>query len=443
MRFGLQRRFIMILLCMMLLSVYGAVSAQEATPDVTPEPTPELAPLEFTVPDGIDLTQVVATVGDETITLGDYVTRMRYEWVRYYRAFDGLVASQGPSVFDLQNPENQYSMAIVNVVNLLADENQFPSEIYDVMVLESLYRQEATARNIEITQCEIDSNWAGILQIQVTEECVFPEDFATQKADYIAFVIRNSGIDEATLENIVVGRVAYAKVQEALANEFTVEDQPAVRSRHIRIRELADAEVALARIQNGEDFMTVMAETTIDSNAVGNGGNLGLLRPGQTVPEFDAAIFNNPVGIVQQPVQTQFGFHVIRVDEIGEVSEQVQLRQILLASENEANVALRLLNEGNDFAELVERFSLDAGSKRNGGLVNPIDRTVVTGQYGEAVAEAVFGATDGQLLGPFETARGWYVFKLESKVETATQVRASHILVETQAEAQAVLERVN
>ncbi|HRF98731.1 MAG TPA: peptidylprolyl isomerase, partial [Aggregatilineales bacterium] len=329
MRFALQRRFITALLCFILLTMAGGVLAQEATPEPTPEPTteatveptPELAPLEFVVPEGIDLTQVVATVGDETITLGDYATRMRYEWVRYYRAFQGLVDVQGPVVFDLQAEENQYAMAIINVVNLLADDNQFPSEIYNVMVLESLYRQEAVARNVEFTQCELDTNWAGILQIEVAEECVFPEDFATKKDEYIAFVNRVSGVSAESLEQLVVGRVAYAKIQELLANDFVAEDQPAIRSRHIRVREAADVEAVMARINNGEDFMTVLTETTADSGSLGNRGDLGLLRPGQTVAEFDAVVFNNPVGLYPQPVQTQFGFHIIRIEEIGEVSE--------------------------------------------------------------------------------------------------------------------------
>ncbi|MDX2075344.1 MAG: peptidylprolyl isomerase [bacterium] len=451
MRFALQRRFITALLCFILLTMAGGVLAQEATPEPTPEPTteatveptPELAPLEFVVPEGIDLTQVVATVGDETITLGDYATRMRYEWVRYYRAFQGLVDVQGPSVFDLQAEENQYAMAIINVVNLLADDNQFPAEIYNVMVLESLYRQEAAARNVEFTQCELDTNWAGILQIEVAEECVFPEDFATQKADYIAFVTRVSGISAELLEQIVVGRVAYAKIQELLANDFVVEDQPAIRSRHIRVRELADAEAVLARLNNGEDFMTVLTETTADSGSLGNRGDLGLLRQGQTVAEFDAIVFNNPVGLYPQPVQTQFGFHIIRIEEIGEVAEQIQLRQILLATEDEANVALRLLNEGADFGDLVTRFSLDAATKRSGGMMTPIDRPTVVAQFSEAVAEAVYATEDGQIAGIFETPRGWVVLKVESKVNSPTLVRASHILLETQAEAEAALARLN
>ncbi|MDZ4671624.1 MAG: peptidylprolyl isomerase [Phototrophicales bacterium] len=450
MRFALQRRFIMIALCITLFTMAGGIVAQEATPEptaeATAEPTVELLPLEFVVPDGIDLTQMVAVVGDETITLGDYVTRMRYEWVRYYQAFQSLVEVESPAVFNLQAPDNQYANAIINVVNLLADTNQFPAEIYEVMVLESLYRQEAIARNIEFTECELNTNWSGILQIQITEECVFPEDFEAQKAEYTAFVIRVSGISPELLEQIVIGRVAYAKVQEVIAEEFVAEDQPAIRTRHIRIRELEGAEgaeAAFARINNGEDFMTVLAETTVDTNSVGNRGSLGMLRAGQTVAEFDAAIFNNPVGLLAQPIQTQFGFHVIRVDEIGAVSELVQLRQILLASENEANVAIRLLNEGEDFGDLVTRFSLDAVTKRSAGLMNPMERATIVSQFNEAVAEAVFSADDGQLLAPIETARGWHVIQVVSKTSQTTEASASHILVETLEEATAILERIN
>ncbi|MCL4252762.1 MAG: peptidylprolyl isomerase, partial [Anaerolineae bacterium] len=427
------------LLIIMLMSMVGVVMGQEETP----EPAPEVPQLEFVTPEGVDLTQVVATVGETNITLGEYATRLRYEYVRYYRAFEGLVAQEGPIVLDLNSPENQYAMAIVNVVNLLADKNQFPAEMYRTMILEELYRQEATARNIEITQCDIDSMWAGILQIQIAEECVFPEDFATQKADYMAFVMGVSGISEAELENIVVGRVSYNKVQESLEAEFTAEDQPAARTRHIRVREAELAQTVLDRLNNGEDFMTVLAEVTVDNNAAGNRGNLGFTRPGQLVPEFDSAIFGSPVGLVQQPVQTQFGYHVIQVNEIGELTEQIQLRQILLATEDEANVALQLLNDGAVFTDLVTRFSLDTTTQRNGGLLSPIDRSVVVTQFGEDVATSIFNTQDGGLVGPFETPRGWVVFRVESKTASPSQVNSSHILVNTQEEAEAIIQRIN
>jgi parvulin-like peptidyl-prolyl isomerase len=428
-------RILLASLLIMLMSVVGMAMGQESTP----EPTP----LTFVTPEGVDFSQVVATIGDKTITLGEYATRLRYEYVRYYRAFEGLVAQEGPIVFDLQSPQNQYAMAIVNVVNLLADKNQFPQEIYRTMILEELYRQEATARNIQLTQCDIDTIWAGILQIELSAECVFPDDFATQKAEYIAFAGRMSGISEATLEDIAVGRAAYRKVQEAIGNEYIPQDQPAVRTRHIRVRDAELAQTVRQRLDNGEDFMTVLAETTVDNNAAGNRGSLGFYPKGQFVPEFDNAIFSNPVGLIQQPVQTQFGYHVIRVDEIGEMTQQVQMRVILLGSEEDANAAIRFINDGADFADLANRFSLDATSKRNGGLLSPLDRPTVVSQFGDAVAEAAFATPDGQVVGPFQTTRGWVVLKVESKLEFPSQVRSSHILVNTQAEAEAIIERIN
>ncbi|HQR95433.1 MAG TPA: peptidylprolyl isomerase, partial [Thiotrichales bacterium] len=43
------------------------------------------------------------------------------------------------------------------------------------------------------------------------------------------------------------------------------------------------------------------------------GGDLGSFRPGMMVPEFDKVVFSAPVGVVQGPVKTQFGYHLVEV----------------------------------------------------------------------------------------------------------------------------------
>ncbi len=45
------------------------------------------------------------------------------------------------------------------------------------------------------------------------------------------------------------------------------------------------------------------------------GGDLGTFGPGQMVPEFDQVVFSAPVGVVQGPVKTQFGYHLVEVTE--------------------------------------------------------------------------------------------------------------------------------
>jgi parvulin-like peptidyl-prolyl isomerase len=68
----------------------------------------------------------------------------------------------------------------------------------------------------------------------------------------------------------------------------------------------------LDRIKKGEDFSTLAKQFSEDTSAA-NGGNLGDFPRGKMVPEFDKAAFSLGVGAVSDLVQTQFGFHIIKV----------------------------------------------------------------------------------------------------------------------------------
>lgn len=106
-----------------------------------------------------------------------------------------------------------------------------------------------------------------------------------------------------------------------------------VRARHILIRfqgskmpladgkkDLTDAE-ALAKITElrakivaGADFAEVAKENSDDKGSGANGGDLGSFGRGQMVPEFDKEAFLLPVGQMSQPVKSQFGYHLIKVE---------------------------------------------------------------------------------------------------------------------------------
>ena len=60
---------------------------------------------------------------------------------------------------------------------------------------------------------------------------------------------------------------------------------------------------------------TVAKEVSIDTGSAPNGGDLGCVARGVTVKEFEDALFATPVGTVSKPVQTQFGYHVIKVTD--------------------------------------------------------------------------------------------------------------------------------
>jgi peptidyl-prolyl cis-trans isomerase C len=99
-----------------------------------------------------------------------------------------------------------------------------------------------------------------------------------------------------------------------------------VHARHILFRAEAGDEKAskaaedkikavIVRLQKGEDFAKVAGEVTEDPSGKANGGDLGYFGKEQMVPEFADAAFKLDKGKISEPVKTQFGWHVLKVED--------------------------------------------------------------------------------------------------------------------------------
>ena len=77
---------------------------------------------------------------------------------------------------------------------------------------------------------------------------------------------------------------------------------------------LAKAQAIRKRLAGGEDFAEVAKKESDDNGSAMNGGDLGTFKHGQMVPAFEQAAFSQPIGQVGEPVKTQFGYHLIKVD---------------------------------------------------------------------------------------------------------------------------------
>jgi peptidyl-prolyl cis-trans isomerase C len=83
-------------------------------------------------------------------------------------------------------------------------------------------------------------------------------------------------------------------------------------ARHILVSTEEKCNELKAAIEGGADF----AQVTKDNSSCPSsrdGGNLGTFGPGQMVKEFDEVVFSAPVNVVQGPVKTQFGYHLVEV----------------------------------------------------------------------------------------------------------------------------------
>jgi len=83
-------------------------------------------------------------------------------------------------------------------------------------------------------------------------------------------------------------------------------------ARHILVNSEEKCLDLKQQIENGGDFAD-LAKKFSSCPSGSQGGDLGEFGPGMMVPEFDKVVFSAPVGTVQGPVKTQFGFHLLEV----------------------------------------------------------------------------------------------------------------------------------
>lgn len=124
-------------------------------------------------------------------------------------------------------------------------------------------------------------------------------------------------------------------------------DDPAswteVCTSHILVATEEEAEDVLSQLAEGADFAELAQELSLDTGSGAAGGNLGCTSPVGYVEEFAAATLSAPIGEVTDPVQSQFGFHLIRVDSRTEASSE---ELVFAATQNQLNDALQTWYDG-------------------------------------------------------------------------------------------------
>jgi peptidyl-prolyl cis-trans isomerase C len=94
-----------------------------------------------------------------------------------------------------------------------------------------------------------------------------------------------------------------------------VKPEPEVHARHILVETEDEAKKAQARVKGGEDFAKVAGELSKDPGSKSEGGDLGFFTQDRMVQPFAEAAFKMEAGQISDPVKTQFGWHIIKVDE--------------------------------------------------------------------------------------------------------------------------------
>lgn len=215
-----------------------------------------------------------------------------------------------------------------------------------IVIADDQYREQ-----VELSEDELRAYYEENVSEYMTEETV---DIAYLELDLSDFA-NEVEVDENELRELYAQRSAESVAQEErVVRHILIEgSDEAARAR---------AEEALQRVQAGEDFATVAREMSDDVASAEEGGSLGAIQRGMLEGEFEETLFSMSEGEVRGPVQTDFGFHVLKLEEIHNLGvEDFDSMRDELAQE------LRESRARERFDEAVTRLA-DAAFRDDGSL---------------------------------------------------------------------------
>lgn len=177
-----------------------------------------------------------------------------------------------------------------------------------------------------------------------------------------------------------------------------------------------------SRAKAGEDFVALVKEASEEPNADKSGGNLGYFSVFAMVYPFETAAYNTKVGDVSEIVRTQFGYHILKINDRRKRGGQITTSHIMLSDkganrtfvpEDRINELYALLQQGEDFAKLAEQYSEDKNSAKKGGELQKFRRGELRAPKFEEVAFSLENA--GDFSKPIKSQFGWHIIKLNEK----------------------------
>lgn len=240
--------------------------------------------------------------------------------------------------------------------------NAFVSRVLTRQIFLLLVHEELEERDLEVTEADLDAAAEGVHQSVGGKEIFdrFPKgyrDTLLRRNAEVAKLQAELGGNEVTDEAVEAFYEENAEqFQQTCVRHilFGVEtdgqlDQEATAGQIERLA--AEAAAAKAEIAAGADFSAIAADRSVDRSNANDGGDLGCGPAGRFVPEFETAMDALAIGEVSDPVATQFGVHLIKVDD----------RKPQPLEEAEPQIRQQLEGEGQQaFSEFLQDAVVDA-----------------------------------------------------------------------------------
>lgn len=251
-------------------------------------------------------------------------------------------------------------------------------------------------------------------------EQVFEQLLAYQNLGSVAD-FRNSVYVRNLFQEVIKNNVDLS--EEAIKAYYESGYSPTMEAQHILVDTEEEAQAVLDRLAAGEEFDALAQELSKDSSAA-NGGLLGEFKAGQMVAEFEEAVRSVANGeLVDHPVKSQFGYHVIRTIKNGEkkpydeVAEEVK-EAYLQTKYNDSSVAY----------SIVGKFIREKGVEiKDADLKSALDELMTAVESAEASANATQTTTVEESSNTEETT-------VEEEITEAAAEETEEVVEETTAE---------
>jgi peptidyl-prolyl cis-trans isomerase C len=207
------------------------------------------------------------------------------------------------------------------------------AQIMPQLVQIEVAKAYAEEKGITVSEKEVDREIETIKDEIAQQAQAQGQDVGRDEAFEQA--LQQAGITESELRDQIRENLPIQKVQERVAGDaeasqkeveafyeenktlqFTTPEQRCVRHILFNKDQKEKAEEVKSQLEEGGDFAKLARENSQDPQSAENGGDLGCLGKGETVPNFEEAVFSAEQGEIVGPVETEFGYHLIEVTEI-------------------------------------------------------------------------------------------------------------------------------
>jgi parvulin-like peptidyl-prolyl isomerase len=193
-----------------------------------------------------------------------------------------------------------------------ATEEVVPTEVVATETQETVEATETATAEAEATEATATPAEAAATATVAATATPYTEELYQQSFnDYISS-LEAIDVSEKYLREYVSHYLLDQKVQQQIYDEVPVV-QEQVWARHILVETEDEAKDVLARLDAGEDWNALAAELSLDTSNNTTGGDLGWFPKGYMVAPFEDAAFALGVGEISQPVETDYGWHIIQV----------------------------------------------------------------------------------------------------------------------------------